>query len=1421
MDPLAGSETATIRGTTSRTLLPEQHQLQRNNDKSEQAQTEQQLNIVSLNVRTACKTGRLSEVAAALWELRANVAVLQEMKWKTCGTCRTGGYIFHISSCISGENNASSAGVAIAVREANALPKREDQRAEVERQRRERGEVDHEGEAREAPAAWRVEDVNVSHPRLATCWLRRGTQRTKIVGVYAPTSAAEQEERDVFLQEMQERIPAGANAKVLVLGDFNAKMDAENGEIVGINDTGKDTADVLNGADMHPLWADFRMRKQFCGKGRFTWKGESGIAEPAVIDHGFGSQAARRDVTRYRICDALCATDHRAVCIALRKGTKKERRWHDRSRRFPEALLQGKNTDSQVKSSVETLYREVREAAKPLQVPATREQSKSWISPSTWAVVDAKNRAYTAWVRGEGTLNVHGVNGNLQAYRDYRKMAKQCWREDKNKYWEDTAEQISEMLECNNTAGAYTKLRPLYKKRASAVQPSEELLQKNKDYFQNLYDEKEVPDGPGPDVRPTVQEDPNADEALTEEINVYTDGSGFEDMSSAGLGVHFPDRQEQDISFKVLGEQVVPRGELMAVVAAADATRRPPGLQVRLNVHTDSQCTIDTARRIHEYQQCEGMKHRDAWLALKPHLWRIRWIKVKAHSEVEGNDKVGNDKADELAKAGRDGDIVAPERYTALGPGPQQEDYYGVPDHVPTDDELKTAVRRMPAGKAPGPSGMRIEIFKEAAKEETGDQQRLWAALAKLIVRVWVDNEVPQAFATAVLVLLPKKPGATEPAEMRGIALLDVVYKILSRVNTTRCATIPLLAKQHGFRKGKGCHHASLALKLIVQSRRRRNKTTELTFVDIEKAYDSLHRQRTISLLREYGVGPNMANVLWRMYELDTLCIRMGDVYTDPIQPGRGVKQGDGISCIIFNVVIDAVLRKLQTIWRGFPSEPDNEDDDIFFADDGALLAESKQVQQDGLDKLAGLAEWYGARFSIKKTETMTMEPPSTTTKLSEVAYERMMTGEGMTYNERRRINVPCMNCGKPMKSGSLKGHVTSKYCREHTPLGVVRKETQKEIQEYIAERARGEVHAAQQAAVAAVGGGAGGGGGAAAAAAAAPAGDDDGDNEPEPMEYVLSMPTNNKGDEVVCPQGVCGFTADRWDTMRKHFENRHERDTLIIREQEERWTHGTTNCSKCGWRLQDLTTVIEKHQTTKRCADWAARRQKRELRRQREQEESVTIKMRGEELKRTEEFKHLGRIVTAADDDSAAVRLNVSRARGAWAALQKVMRRHGASREAKTKIYRTVCETTALFACQSWALKAADERRLRSFQRSALLQITRQFAVHDEATGEWTHTSTAELLRSAEMEDIVSIARRRRLATAMDLLNRSDLTQTARVLRKVWKEMQETSSVDGDTNHTLWITQVQSDMSRAGLTYQDANNPSKVRKQLKATQFS
>ena len=96
----------------------------------------------------------------------------------------------------------------------------------------------------------------------------------------------------------------------------------------------------------------------------------------------------------------------------------------------------------------------------------------------------------------------------------------------------------------------------------------------------------------------------------------------------------------------------------------------------------------------------------------------------------------------------------------------------GVP---PTMQELTDTIRSLANGKAVGPDGVSVELFKITLNGDPTLRRRL----VDIVDRIWRGGEVPQQWKYAIIMVLHKKKDRTECGNYRGISLVAHAGKIL------------------------------------------------------------------------------------------------------------------------------------------------------------------------------------------------------------------------------------------------------------------------------------------------------------------------------------------------------------------------------------------------------------------------------------------------------------------------------------------------------------------------------------------------------------------------------------------------------------------------------------------------------------------
>jgi Reverse transcriptase (RNA-dependent DNA polymerase) len=188
--------------------------------------------------------------------------------------------------------------------------------------------------------------------------------------------------------------------------------------------------------------------------------------------------------------------------------------------------------------------------------------------------------------------------------------------------------------------------------------------------------------------------------------------------------------------------------------------------------------------------------------------------------------------------------------------------------------------------------------------------------------------------------------------------------------------------------------------------------------------YDTIHRDRALSQLQAYGVGPRVLQLLSNHLNNQQVVPRQSGFHGPTIQPGSGNTQGSLLSPTIFNIQIDAVVRH----WLHLITQDDNVvqygmGNLAFYADDGLLGATNAEWLGSSFNILVDLFTRIGLHTNYSKTVLMACHPKLPHTNTSNTAYHQRLTGTGPTYNERKQEYVNCPDCGKSMQLRSLRAH--------------------------------------------------------------------------------------------------------------------------------------------------------------------------------------------------------------------------------------------------------------------------------------------------------------------------------------------------------------------------------------------------------------
>jgi hypothetical protein len=146
--------------------------------------------------------------------------------------------------------------------------------------------------------------------------------------------------------------------------------------------------------------------------------------------------------------------------------------------------------------------------------------------------------------------------------------------------------------------------------------------------------------------------------------------------------------------------------------------------------------------------------------------------------------------------------------------------------------------------------------------------------------------------------------------------------------------------------------------------------------VDFQKAFDTMSHESLFCALTEQGVPGAYVDLILRLYKGQTRKVRC-DKMSREFEIGRGTKQGDPISPVLFNAVLESIMRKVVHKWArkgwgvnlagGYKLLLQN----LRFADDVLLIGRSHVQIQGMILDLQQEAAKSGLELNLVKTKVL------------------------------------------------------------------------------------------------------------------------------------------------------------------------------------------------------------------------------------------------------------------------------------------------------------------------------------------------------------------------------------------------------------------------------------------------------------------
>ena len=287
--------------------------------------------------------------------------------------------------------------------------------------------------------------------------------------------------------------------------------------------------------------------------------------------------------------------------------------------------------------------------------------------------------------------------------------------------------------------------------------------------------------------------------------------------------------------------------------------------------------------------------------------------------------------------------------------------------------------------KSAGLDGIPVDLWKkmgslfDAFSEQDSNP---YCDIVGILTRVFNDIEkfgiVPSTrFNEGWLCPLYKKGERCNIANYRPITILNTDYKIMTKALANKLAEVaPTLIHrdQAGFIKGRSIFDQVKLAKLTIDYGSILNHNGAIVALDQEKAYDKVLHPYLWRVLEKFDIPQHFIKTVKHLYHNARTTVIINSILSEPFSVKRGVRQGDGLSCLLFDLGIEplaATIRNSPLKGIKLQETPENLKCKLFADDTMVYLDESDCMTTLEEHALNPWCKVSGAVFNISKTEVI------------------------------------------------------------------------------------------------------------------------------------------------------------------------------------------------------------------------------------------------------------------------------------------------------------------------------------------------------------------------------------------------------------------------------------------------------------------
>jgi hypothetical protein len=278
------------------------------------------------------------------------------------------------------------------------------------------------------------------------------------------------------------------------------------------------------------------------------------------------------------------------------------------------------------------------------------------------------------------------------------------------------------------------------------------------------------------------------------------------------------------------------------------------------------------------------------------------------------------------------------------------------------------AMKKLKVGKS-SPDGVTAEMLQALPSAPK-------AALARDIVGRCQTLDFPVDWTESTAALAPKVAGASDLSKFRPITCLTTMRKLLGYMWLMAIPVMTFLTAQTAFIAGSHACMGVHAIQRIAELAREWRHPVFLAQLDLRKAFDHVWHSAALEAMQLQGIPLQAQAFMAKLWQQSTVKAKLGAEISDPVPLHRGLPQGAPESPLIFTLIVEMILRRLEAIWRGRGWGYCLDGMMMFsvsYADDIILMAADKLQLELMLAELVAAFGNIGLTFGAAKTHWTSM----------------------------------------------------------------------------------------------------------------------------------------------------------------------------------------------------------------------------------------------------------------------------------------------------------------------------------------------------------------------------------------------------------------------------------------------------------------